>query len=115
MDLVNEAKRQLEIHLRALTVLSRRWRTAERLATLVSKLLVDIEAPLVTGFGLLISEENEAGEKLFALLEIPEDMEAPMQAAACPVPHRSQVTQALPIPADDVLQFISGEDFELPE
>jgi hypothetical protein len=124
VDLVNEAKRQLEVHIRALRVLARRWMSAERLATLMGKMLVDVEAPLVTGFGLLVSEENDAGGRLFALLEIPEDMEAPVPAAACPMPQHKHVhsvangtgSAALPLPGlgqdvDPLSEFIAGGDF----
>lgn len=130
VDLVNEAKRQLEVHIRALRVLARRFLTAERLATLMAKMLEDVEAPLVTGFGLLVSEESGEGTRLFQLLEIPEDMEAPVPAAACPVPHKHgqpghvhppATTGAARLAADTSLldslliepgsEFIDGGDF----
>ncbi len=61
VELVNEAKRQLDFHICALRVLGKRWMTAHRLCQIISKLVEDVQAPLVTGFGLLVSEETDDG------------------------------------------------------
>ncbi|KAI9025563.1 fungal-specific transcription factor domain-containing protein [Hyaloraphidium curvatum] len=118
LDLVNEAKRQLEVHIRALRILGERWVSSERLATLLAKLLEDVQAPLVTGFGLLVAEDSAAGGKLFALLEIPDDMEAPapVPGAACPAPrHQAANAAAASQALEPGAEFIAGGDFVVGE